>query len=170
MEFEISGEKHFQGVREFITVYYKEELKSGSLKKTIITYSACLLVLILLCFLTPGVRELYYYFIGLLLIVVSFIVIGISTNIIVSKKKKFRDDISKIVHSYHDSVEITTCFKDYSIDKVQYEYRDIKKIVANKNYLYLFLNDNFAIPVEKSSLDNQDQFILFMKNKGVLIK
>ncbi len=54
----------------------------------------------------------------------------------------------------------------------QLNYSDIKKVVQTKKYLYLWSKTNLLYSFKRSSFScgNADEFLLFLKNKGVKVK
>ena len=54
----------------------------------------------------------------------------------------------------------------------QINYRDIKKVVQTRKYIYLWSKTNMLYPFKKDAftVGNTDDFLLFLKNKGMKIK
>lgn len=51
-------------------------------------------------------------------------------------------------------------------------FNDIKKVVQTKKYIYLWSKTNVLYPLKKDSfsMGNAEDFLLFMRNKGVRVK
>ncbi len=54
----------------------------------------------------------------------------------------------------------------------QINYRDIKKVVQTRKYIYLWSKTNMLYPFKKDAftVGNADEFLLFLKNKGMKLK
>ena len=129
MNFEIEGEKYAQAIGDFLLVYYREELKNGSLKKTIKVYAICFAVLIGLCFITPGMKELYFLVMGFLLFMVLLVGGVVALSVLINKKKVKNSNIVKVEQIYEDKISVNAYLVNGSIEKTQYNYSDIKKVV-----------------------------------------
>lgn len=170
MKVGMNRDDFLQGVKNFASVYYIEELKCGSLRKSVITYSVCLGVLIALCLLLPGLIQFLSLFVFFLLGVTLIITGVIFLNVFISKKKVEKNNITKVEILFEDKISIITHLTNGSFDNSQYSYENIKKIIEKKEYFYLFLNDNVAIPIYKGEKLDRKEFIDFMVNKNIVVK
>lgn len=169
MNFEIEGEKYAQAIGDFLLVYYREELKNGSLKKTIKVYAICFAILIGLCFITPGMKELYFLVMGFLLFMVLLVGGVVALSVFINKKKVKNSNIVKVEQIYEDKISVNAYLVNGSIEKTQYNYSDIKKVVETEKCFYLFLTDSLALPLTKSE-ETREAFIEFMFSKNIVVR
>ena len=167
MKVEMSGGKYLEGIRNFLKVYYKEELKCGSLKKAIKIYVSCFAIMIGLCLLMPGLKELYLVIIGFLLFMVLLISSVILLSLFISKRKKINNNIVRVEQIYEDKIYINAYLENGSVEKSQYNYFDVKKVVEEKEFFYIFIEDNIAFPLEKK---DREKFVEMILLKGIVVK
>ena len=169
MEIEISGENYIKAVKDFLKIYYKEELRSGTLRKTIKTYAICLTILIAFCLTFNGLKDLFllviYFLLGMVALISGFILLIIFIN----SKKKDKIKIDKVEQVFQDKIYVNAYLKNGSIESTQYNYKDLKKVVEGKESFYLFLNDSLALPVVKKYI-NREEFIKLMFEKNIVVK
>ena len=169
MRVEISGEDYSRAVKDFLKIYYKEELKHGSLRRTIKTYAICLLILIIFCIAFKGLKDIFlmviYFLIGMIMLISGFILLTIFIN----NKKKDKINIDKVEQVFNDKIYINAYLKSGGIESTQYNYSDLKKVVEGKESFYLFLNDSLALPVIKKGID-REEFIKLMFEKNIVVK
>lgn len=167
MNFEMNGEEYLNGVRNFIKVYYKEELKRGTLKKTIKTYVICLIILFALLLIMPGLSDLIMLVVYFILIVSGLMASVIGISILIAKKKTLKNNIVKVEQTYDDKIIVKAYMENGSVDEAQYNYKDVKKVVETREFFYLFLNDNLAFPLKK--YNNRNEFIEYIQNKNIIV-
>lgn len=169
MRVEINGEDYSNAVKDFLKVYYKEELKYGSLRRTIKTYAICLTILIVFCLTFQSLKEIFLMVIYLLLGMVVLISGFILLTIFINNKKKDKINIDKVEQVFEDKIYINVYLKSGGIENTQYHYSDLKKVVEGKESFYLFLNDSLALPVVKKDID-REKFIKLMFEKNIVVK
>lgn len=165
-----SGKRQEEGLQDFLKIYYKEELKYGSLKRFVKTYIICFLILISFCFIFKGMRELFlpiiYFMLGMVALVSLVILISLKTG----KKRLTLNEIDLIEQSFNEKYEITTKFKKGSVEKTSYSYTDILKVIETKEFFYIFLASSVAMPVDKNAFENIDEFKQFIKSKNIIFR
>ena len=168
MKFVVSGKDYNKGLQNFLKVYYKEELKKGSLRNCVMVFVISIAVLISLCFVLSGMKEIFLRVIYLVLIVMFFILIGIIASLFVSKRHVF--DVEKVEQIYEENVVIRFNKSDFKTEEKCFEYKDILKVVETKEYFYLFLNEAVAIPLFKDIYLNREEYISLINSKGIKVK
>lgn len=168
MKFVISGENYNKGLQSFLKVYYKEELKKGSLRNCCIVFSLSFAVLISLCFVFTGMKELFIRVIYFAFFIFSLISIGIIISLIRSKNKVI--DVKKVEQIYEEKIFVRIYKNNDAIDEKTFDYKDVLKVVETKEYFYLFLNEAVAFPVFKGIYLNREEYVEFIKSKGIKVK
>ena len=164
----VNGEDYNRGLQSFLKVYYKEELKTGSLRNCIIVFSLSLITLISLCFILSGMKEIFLRVIYFVLIVMMFVVFGIIISLFRSKSKKI--DVQKVEQIYEDKLIIRFHNNNLKIEEKSFEYKDVIKVVETRNYFYWFLNEAVAFPVYKDIYLNREEYVGFIKSKSIIVK
>jgi hypothetical protein len=159
-----------EGIKEFNKVYIKEELRGGIFFKAILTYSLCLVVLVSLYFLLPGMKQLFFVLIGLLLIMACIIIATIFISYLVSLKKNSGISVIKVDYDFKSEITINHSLNDGSLTTKTFAYKDVKKVIETESYFYLFLNDALAIPVRKNDSFDREFFIKMMYDKNIFVK
>ena len=170
MKYIVSGDKYNEGLKLFLTLYYKEELKKGSLRKAIIAYSICLIILALFSILMPGLRQLYF---ALILFLLGFAILMsgiIFLTILITRKKGYKNNILKVEQTYEEKIIIETFFEGGSSHKTEYNYSSIKKVIEYKDFFYIFLNDSLAFPLYKHKDFDRERFVEKFVSNGIFIK
>jgi len=170
MKFVVNKDKYNEGLKLFLTIYYKEELRKGTLRKSIITYSVCLAILVLFSIAMPGLRQLYFALILFLLGFVLLITGVIFLTVLISRKKGYKNNIFKVEQTYGDKIIVETFFEGGSSHKAEYNYSYIKKVIEYKDFFYVFLNDSIAFPLHKDKDFDRESFVEKIASKGVFIK
>ena len=170
MKYETSKDRQEIGIRRFIYVYYKNEFKAGAFKKLIKTYSICFAILLMLRFVFPGLKELIGLVILFLIGMVGLVALICTIGLIANKKQKLADNIIAVEHIFEEKYESVVNFKNGSVNKVQFNYDELHKIIEDKEFFFIFINEHNAIPLDKQSIDNIEEFLSFVKNKKIVLK
>ena len=170
MRFVMSGDEYIEGVKKFMKVYYKEELRQGSLKKAIIVYSLCLIVLVGFCALLPGMKDIFLMIVGFLVLMTIVVFATIIISVFVSSKKNEDLEIDRVEILCEKDLLTISYVDNKIINNKKYGYDDIKKVVETDKYFYLFLNDAVAIPLIKKDGECRMEFISLFKSKNISVK
>lgn len=168
MKFDVKGSEYEKGLKDFLKVYYKEEIKKGSLRNCLVAFIISLSILVLFCFMLSGMKEIFLRIIYFVIFVMFIIVVGIFISLFISKRKEY--DIEKVEQIYGDSINIKEYKNNGKIYEKNFEYEDVLKVVETKEYFYLFLNEAVAFPLYKDIYLKREEYIDFIKSKGIKIK
>ena len=167
MKVAMNEEEFNKGVAGFLSVYYKESLKSKSVKDLGIICAFSISLLIALCFMTGDKKTaltlLGLVFGGVLIIVLTILIVGK-----VSKKRKY--NITKVEYEFEDKIYVTSYIGSGSTNKEQYSYDSVEKVIETTDYFYLFVSKYAALTVKKTQDLNRDEFIELMINKNIAVK
>lgn len=170
MRYETGKERQEIGIRRFIYVYYKNELKAGAFKKLIKTYSVCFIILLVLRFVFPGLKELIGLVMLFLIGMVGLVALICAISLIANKKQKLSDNIISVEHIFEEKYESIVNFKNGSVNKAQFNYDELHKIIEDKEFFFIFINEHNAVPLDKQSINNIEEFLEFIKEKKIVIK
>ena len=168
MKFVVSGENYNKGLQKFLKVYYKEELKKGSLRNCLTVFILSIAVLISLCMIFTSIKVLFLRVIYFVVFVFMLILVGIIISLIRSKNKVI--DVKKVEQIYEEKLVVRFFKNNDVIDEKTFVYKDVLKVVETKEYFYLFLNEAVAFPLFKDIYLNREEYIGFVKSKGIKVK
>ena len=169
VRFEMNKDEFDQGYKSFVKTYYKEELKHGPLKKVIGLYIALIGAVTAFCFLIPKLKVFFFFIIGFM-VLVAFLMAGLIVfKIMFSSAKDVKIKLKSIEHIYEEKIYVNTYFENGSVDKAQYIYENIKKVVETEKYYYLFLNDTLSLPLIKRE-ESRDEFVTLLKLKNIEVR
>ena len=169
MNYVTSKERQEVGFRQFLETHLKETRENRSLKSTIKLYVVfAVAIAIMLAFES-------YRVLGIVLgSVIIGVLIAYRVIMFISKKKAKKitlpDNIEKVEHVFGDIYENKTYFTGGSVNGGKYEYSDIFKIVEGEEFYYIYVNPFTALPLDKQSIDNIEEFTSFIKSKNILFK
>ena len=89
---------------------------------------------------------------------------------LINKKKQNKTNISKVEQIFDDKITVIAYLENGSINKNEYTYNDVKKIVETKDCFYLFLTDSLALPLSKLENFNREEFVEFMFSKNIVVR
>ena len=169
MNYVTTRERQEIGFRQFFETHLKETKENRNLKSIIKLYAVFVAaVAIMIAF------ESYRTFGIVLGCIIVVILIAYRIIISVSKKKAknitLPSNIEKVEHVFGDVYENKTYFTGGSVNEGKYEYSEIFKIIEGEEFYYIYINPFTALPLDKQSIDNIEEFISFIKNKNVLLK
>lgn len=169
VRFEMNKEEFDEGYKKFTKIYYKEEFKNGRLKKTMGLYIAFIGVMISFCFLIPNMKIFFFFVIGIMVFMVLIVAGLIAFKIISSGLKEVKIKLKSIEHIYDDKIYVNTYFENGSVDKAQYNYENIKKVIETEKYYYLFLSDTLSLPLIKRE-ECHVEFLALLRLKNIEVK
>lgn len=169
MNYVTNKERQEIGYRKFLEVHLKETAMEKSIKSTIKLY----VILILFSALMIVYKNTRW--IGITAIILS-IVMPVFYKIMMyisrkkSKKIKLSETLERVEHIFGETYEVKTYFTGGSENSAKYEYSEIFKVIDSEEFFYIYVNPYSAMPLDKQSIDNIDEFINFMKEKNIFIK
>ena len=86
-----------------------------------------------------------------------------------TKKSKFSKGLIYIEQIIYEDKIIEKVYWEKNIENTsEYYYKNVKMLKEDKNNFYLYLNDNSALIVNKSKLENIDQFEKILKANNLI--
>ena len=169
VNFTMNADQFNEGVKEFTKEVYKGTFKKGLFKKAMILYFLALLTFITLGIFVQEERVFCFTMAGILLAGVIIVLGIILINVAIISKRKNKIGVENVEHKYEDKIYIDTYFSNGSVNSAQYNYSDIKNIVENERFFFLFIGEYNAIPLVKEDMD-KNAFIELMIEKGIPVK
>ncbi len=99
--------------------------------------------------------------------------------VILLYNKNVKTIIKRDIEIHGKAIEVTVTVTDESIKQTQstgseyqLNYNDIKMAVHTKNYIYLWSKTNLLYSFKKDSfsIGNKEDFLIFLKNKGIKVR
>lgn len=169
MKYETSRERQEIGFQNFLEVHLKEASLNKN-KKSVIKMYIFFVIAIGILFIYPNYRWFAITLTCLVIGIPVFYKIMMSVSKSKAKKTKLPDNIEKIVHVFEYVYEVVTWFKGGSANNVKYEYSEIFKVIESEEFFYVYVNPYSALPLDKQSIDNCEEFISFIKSKNIQFK
>lgn len=169
MSYATNRERQELGFRQFLETHLKEAKENRNLKNTIKLYGIFVFAIaIMLAFES-------YRVLGIVLGCSILAILGAYKIIMIISKKKAKNitlpsNIEKVEHIFEEVYESKTYFVGGSVNSMKYEYSDIFKIVEGIEFYYIYINPFTAIPLDKKSVNDIEEFTSFIKGKNVLLK
>lgn len=169
MKFEVSKERHEVGVRGVTEAFIKMNYHKKTIKKIISLIFFLLVCFAVMIWLDQGTR--IFGIIGVSIITLAVPTIFVTTKISLNKSKnqKIELNIEKVEQEYEEKIILVAHLKNGSKEKSEYSYEELNKMVEKGEYIYLFLNNNIAIVVDKLVI-NVEEFKQFIKNKNSTVE
>lgn len=167
MKVSMTGEEYSKGVGEFLSVYYKDWMRSKSFKDLSVIFLVSVSLLIMLGF-TSGDIKSSLILVGILLggLFIIFLSVFVMSRII--KNKKY--NITKVEYEFIDKIYATSYIGEESTNKEQYSYDSILKVIEAKEYFYLFVSKYAALTIKKTEEFDRNDFIELMIDKKIAVK
>ena len=168
MKYETTRERQEIGYRQFFDTNMKENSLNKSKKSTIKTYVALAIIIVVLFVYEP------YRWLSITL-ACSVVVLPIAYKLFMAHTRKKSqnitlDTIEKVEHNFKEDYELTTYLADGKTSVNNFEYSSIFKIIENEEFFYIYLNAYMAIPLDKSSIADMDEFLNHLNENGVYVK
>lgn len=170
LKISFDGARYEQGIRDFANVYYKEELKKGTLKNSLFCFVVCIVILGVLSLAFKRQRVFILGIIALIFLVYFFVGLVITLSLLLNRKRRIDTRFEKVEQYYGKNVEIVVYFKNGSIEKNQYNYHDFIKLVDGKDFFFLFIQNSVAIPIDKNCIENKEEFINLFISESVKVR
>lgn len=157
------------GYRSFLEVHLKETAIGKNKKATIKLY-VILVLFIALMFAYESTR-----WIGITTIVLSFTFPLLYKIIMQVSKRKSKsitlpETFDRIEHIFGDTYEVKTYYTGGSENSVKYEYGELFKVIESEEFFYIYVNPYSAMPLDKQSIEDINEFKNFVKNKNIFLR
>jgi len=169
MIFETNKNRQEIGYRNFLEVHLKETSRDKNKKSTIKLY-IILALFSAVMIIYPNTR-----WVGILTIVLTIIIPFVYKFMMHISKKNAKkltlpETFDRVEHEFGENYELRTYYSGGSENIVKYEYSDIFKIIESEEFFYIYVNPYSAMPLDKQSIENIEEFKLFVRNKGVFLR
>ena len=169
MKYTTNKERQEVGYRNFLEVHLKETSRNKSKKSTIKLYVIIVLFAALM-FLYESTRWL-----GITVVVLSILLPVVYKIIMEVSKKKSKnitlpETFDRVEHVFGDTYEVKTYYEGGSENNVKYEYEEIFKVIESEEFFYIYFNAYSAMPLDKQSIEDLNEFKNFIKSKNTIIR
>lgn len=170
MKIETEKEKQNEINRDFLSLTYKNLLKNKNMRKSIIIFFIGLVFFIAIKILDKDFEtfaNIMLWFCGLSMIVIPLLYL---VMLQINKKRDLLVNIVKIEYDFNECIIMNSYFISGSVNKTNFEYAQIKKAIDYKKGIYLYIDENVALPICKESINNIEEFYSLLKEKGINIE
>lgn len=167
MKYTTNESQLVEGARKYASVIYKRQFKTKNLISMILIVSLSVVCLLLSRLMVPEMKKVIDMFFILIGSAIIFVVLYITLICITYKKRKYNFKIVNVDFEFEEKLGVISNFKNGSINKVEYNYSDIKEIIDSKEFFYLILKNKIAYTLAKESVESKAEFVEFIKNRNI---
>ncbi len=170
LEYITNRDRQEIGIQQMGGVFYKEQLKNGMYKKIAIIYFLIIVAFLLLYLTAKEDKEMIaiclLFTVAMIPVIIIVYIIGYQK----AKKIKLPSNIIRYKHELKEDYKLTVELEDENCNVLNYAYEEIKKVIENKEFFFIFVGEQEVIILDKLSVDNVEELKNFIKSKNIIIK